>query len=165
MTPKAESPDALILARTMHEREWAYARWLERCSWSTMRMLANRKVEKGGLGYDLSESALKGLVRGAREDRGDLTMTREERTERALAELDDLGRVARASLGQAASLGALDVHAADVLLKVQKREADLVGLDAAAKLDVTVTTHDAVQAELTAMLERAGRPPIEVPHD
>lgn len=161
MTPKAEPSTDLLEARTIAEQDWAHARWLERCSWSRMRMLANRSVKKGGLGYDLSESALKGLVRGAREARGDLSMTKEERAERALAELDDLGALARASLGTGAKLGVVDHDSAKLLLAVQKREADIVGYDAAARVDVTVTTQDAVQAELDAMLERAGRKPIE----
>jgi len=92
MTPKA---DHLITERVAREREWAYEAWLARLSFTQIRQLANRPESDGGLGYDLSPEALKGLVRKAREDRGDLTMSREERIERQAAEVDARGRAAR----------------------------------------------------------------------
>src|SRR5690606_28949064 len=92
MTPKA---GPLLEQRVVRERAWAYAAWMSRVSWSAMRAMANRPESEGGLGYDLSESALKGLVDQAKADRGDLTMSREQRIERQSAELDERARAAR----------------------------------------------------------------------
>lgn len=92
MTPKA---GPLLDARIVRERAWAYQAWMSRVSWGAMRALANLPESEGGLGYDLSESALKGLVDQAKADRGDLTMSREQRIERQSAELDERARLAR----------------------------------------------------------------------
>lgn len=104
MTPKADRT-ALIEARVAREREWALAAWEARLSWVNMRIAANQPVEAGGLGYDLSESALKGLVTKAREDRGDLSMTRGERVERQSLEVDARARAARLDMERAYANG------------------------------------------------------------
>lgn len=98
MPPKS-SP--LVEVRVTIERAWAYEAWMSRLSWGQMRRLANEPPERGGLGYDLSESALKGLVEQARNDRGDMTLTRDQRLERQSAELDERARAARHDFGAA----------------------------------------------------------------
>lgn len=191
------SPDAtsIIPARVAHERAWALEAWTARLSWSAMRRLANLPERDGGLGYDLSESALKGLVLKAREDRGDVSMGRDERRERQSVEVDLRARAARSDLDAAYARAAVldraingfevydtdsaaalrnliieragiaaDIERADKRLDIaQAREAKLHGLDAPAELAVDVTHHDAVAEELNAMLERAGRKPVDVP--
>jgi hypothetical protein len=180
--PPASVP---IEARIAHEREWAHERWLERHSFAQIRQLANLPVDEGGLGHDLSVQAVKGLVLQAREARGDMHMSRDERLERQAAEIDELARGARNALAKAASgevvtkvkvkvakdvEGMVDVvlapyvdhDAAKLLLAAHKREADLFGLDAPTAATLEVTHRDALADELNVMLERAGRPPIEV---
>ncbi|MDQ2689885.1 MAG: hypothetical protein M3Y29_06390 [Chloroflexota bacterium] len=98
MPPKAAAP---ISARVARERAWALEAWTARLSWGAMRRLANLPESEGGLGYDLSESALKGLVLKAREDRGDVTMGRDERRERQSVEVDMRARAARNDLDAA----------------------------------------------------------------
>lgn len=96
------SPDnGIIPERVARERSWALEAWTARLSWGAMRRLANLPEHDGGLGYDLSESALKGLVLKAREDRGDVTMARDERRERQSVEVDMRARAARADLDAA----------------------------------------------------------------
>ena len=203
MTPKASSNTDLIAAQTMREREWCHARWLERMSFSAIRRAANLPESEGGLGYDLSEQAVKGLVLAARADRGDMTMGRDERIERQAAEVDERARAARNDfaaayrkaaaiddaiealresderildpMGYANAMSRLvakrDQHAADLeradkrLDAVHAREARLFGLDAPTEAKLEVTTRDAVADELNAMLERAGRKPVDVARD
>lgn len=154
MTPGHDALDQ----RTLRESEWCYGLWLDRHSFSAIRRLAARKPKHGGLGYDLSESAIKGLVRQAREARGDLSMTREERADRRQAERDELARLARAGLARAAEVEQVDDKAAKLLLDVHKAEREEYGDDAPSKLEVT--TRDAVTAELDAMMAAAGVTPI-----
>lgn len=190
MTPKAAKLDALLEARTAHEQTWALELWMGRHTWAQMRRLAGAPPEKGGLGYDLSESALKGLVAGAREARGDLTMGRAERIERQAAEVDERARAARhdfaAAYERVRALDAAIVEAPDAetvrdlvaqragvaadleradrrLDAVHAREARLFGLDQPAELEVKVTQHDALVDELNAQLARAGKKPIPTP--
>lgn len=158
---RAEHAD-LVSVRVMREQDWAYAQWLEHVSWQGMRVKASAPPEHGGLGYDLSLAALRGLVAGYREREGLVELTRAEVRERRGHDLDLLHRAARASMRKAAEAGALDVHAAKLLLDVGRDEAKHYGTDEPVKIEADVTTHDAVTEELNAMLARAGRPPIEV---
>lgn len=154
---------ALLEARVATEREWAYARWLERLTWAQMRQAAILPPERGGLGYDLSPSALKGLVTQARADMGDTAMSREERVERMQAENDSMMRQLKAEIAEAVKTwGTIPEKAAKLLLDYQKREVELHGLAAATQVEATVVHKDAVTEELNAMLVRAGRKPIEV---
>lgn len=91
-------PSGLTPARVATEQAWAHARWLERLSFAQMRVVAQLPPDEGGLGYTLSESALRGLVTGAREARGDISMSREERIERHATEVDARARAARRDL-------------------------------------------------------------------
>jgi len=100
MSPKTEGA-RIISAGDERERAWALEAWTARLSWGAMRRLANLPPAEGGLGYDLSESALKGLVVKAREDRGDVTMGREERRERQSVEVDMRARAARHDIERA----------------------------------------------------------------
>lgn len=160
--PKADARE-LILASVMREREWAYDRRIvDALAWPAIRSLALRPVELGGIGRDVGIATLKGLVAAHRADQGEIIGTREERIERRQHELDTLALAARASLAKAAAVGALDVHAAKILLDTRAAEAKMHGDDAALRIEADVTTHDAVTDELNAMLARAGRAPMEV---
>lgn len=165
MSKKAKHGTDVIEARVIAEREWAYARWLERLTWPMMRLAAALPPSEGGLGYDLPPQALKGLVAQARADAGDLTMGREERLERQLIEVDARARAARHDMEQARRDGEADAYVmAEKRLDIaQDREAKLVGLYAATQVEANVVHHDAVTLELNAMLERAGRKPIKTP--
>lgn len=146
---------ALIEQRVIQEQEWAYARWVERFSYRQMRALGCRPPEQGGLGRDISPVAYKHLVHAAREAHGDLTLSRDERLERMNAENDDLARALRAELNrEREESGRVDLKLADALLAVQKREADLNGVNAPTKVEAEIVTKSAVDAELEEMLAR-----------
>lgn len=100
MTPTSSSSE-LIELRVQRERAWCYARWLERRGFTQIRQLANLPESEGGLGYDLSESAVKALVLQAREAAGDLSMGKDERRERQAHEVDERARAARNDMAQA----------------------------------------------------------------
>jgi hypothetical protein len=71
------------------EQAWAYDRHLEHLSYREMRARALEQPERGGLGYDLSEHALAGLVRGYLATmRETLTEQRDAYVSRELADLD-----------------------------------------------------------------------------
>lgn len=181
MTPKVDRGE-LIAIRVLHEQRWAYERALEHLSYRGMRSLANHSVQAGGLGYDLSEHALKALVRGYRDRMAEVEeRTLEEHRERELADLDDEHRMLAELLGPidtgraaviARHLGYDSVEAfvidnpdADVwrddgtrLRALRERRAvgesrrRLLGLDAPQSVKVEVTSRDAVADELNAML-------------
>lgn len=167
MSKKKRRPETLhaeiVEARVFEEREWAFARWLERRSWSTMRAMAIAPVDAGGLGRNLSVSALRTLVKEAREDRGDITMGRDERTERQSFEIDERIRAARDELAAATELGDVKRAAeADRRLAAAMRdERDLHGLDAAKRIEADVVTRDGVLEDLNAALLALGEAPIE----
>jgi hypothetical protein len=166
MSKKKRAPDPrsvgeIVEARVIEEREWAYAAWMDRLSWGAMRALANQPREKGGLGRDVSPGALRNLVREARAMRGDLGMSREERAERALYEVDEVIRSARRSIASAAAVGALDVHASKLLLDAGKREGEIVGYFAAQRIEAEVIHRDAVLEELNAALVAMGEEPVK----
>lgn len=142
MTPKA---GPLIEQRVMHERAWAYSAWMARYGYAAMRRLANLPPDEGGLGYDLSESALKGLVDQAKADRGDLTMSREQRIERQSAEVDERARAARHDFAAAYQrLATLDAAIAGF---------EVYDLETAMALRSMVTERNGIAADL----ERADR--------
>lgn len=166
MTPKKSSDRGELLARRIvHEQEWAYARWLEHRSYRQMRIMANAPIAEGGLGYDLSLDALRGLVAGYRETHGEQTMTRAEHIDRELHDLDLAQQLALASMRKAADAGALDVHGTKLYAELGAQRRKLLGLDMPAEVKVDVTNHDAVTEELNAMLARLGEKPIEVRND
>lgn len=161
---KAQAHGDVIEQRVVLERAWAYARWLERMTWPMMRRAVVLPPSHGGLGYDLSPAALKGLVAQARADAGDLTMGREERLERQQVELDELARAVRKEIAEYVhQWGKVPEKAAKLLLDIGKREADLHGLAAPTQVQAEVVVHDGVTQELNAMLARAGRKPIKTP--
>lgn len=146
---------ALIEQRVIAEQEWAYARWIERYTFRQMRALGCLPPEQGGLGRDISPAAYKHLVHAAREAHGDLTLSREERLERMNAENDELARALRAELAERkVEDGRVDLKLADALLAIQKREAELNGVNAPTKVEAEITTKSAVDAELEEMLAR-----------
>ena len=162
--PPAATPAELIEERVAREQAWAFDLYLARFGFHQMCVLSGRPVEDGGLGYYLTESALRGLVRGAREARGDVDLTVDERRERQLAEVDVRIRLARADLEAAREMGdAKGVESADRRLHAaQELEAKIAGTFAAQRIEADVTNHDGVQRELEEMLARNGRPPATV---
>lgn len=91
----------LIEARVVREREWCYARWMERMTYRQISAAAALPIEQGGLGISLSHAGAKAMVSTYREERGDVTMSRDERRERQSDEVDDRARRARYDLTQA----------------------------------------------------------------
>lgn len=132
-TPDDSDRKALLLSRTLTEQQWAYERVLEHLSFREMRQRVSAPVERGGLGYDLSESALRGLVRGYRErmadvERHDLELHRE----RELNDLDALHRHLAAIVADpvdwnATRLAALELGYTDVREAIE-REPNLLRL-------------------------------------
>ncbi|MFM9745017.1 hypothetical protein ACKI2C_46475 [Streptomyces brasiliscabiei] len=82
--------DELIEAKVIREEDFALEAWRARVPFPEMRRRALAE-----LGYAISESGLRALVKSARARVGDLAMTRDERIERQQAEIDE--RAARAS--------------------------------------------------------------------
>ncbi|MTU33564.1 hypothetical protein GMD41_12570 [Parasutterella excrementihominis] len=82
--------DELIEAKVIREEDFALEAWRARVPFPEMRRRALSE-----LGYAISESGLRALVKSARARVGDLAMTRDERIERQQAEIDE--RAARAS--------------------------------------------------------------------
>jgi|AntRauMFilla1563_2_1112583.scaffolds.fasta_scaffold03082_5 hypothetical protein len=79
----------LTATRLLGEQRWAYERHLEHMNYRDMRRLVIEPVDRGGLGYDLSEHALRGLVVGYVESaRETLTEERGVYIARELADLD-----------------------------------------------------------------------------
>jgi hypothetical protein len=75
--------------RLLIEQRWAYERHLEHLSYRDMRRLVIEPADRGGLGYDLGEHALRGLVVGYVESaRETLTEERGVYIARELADLD-----------------------------------------------------------------------------
>jgi hypothetical protein len=168
---ESESSDDVLLARVLHEQEWAHGRWLAHEPWIAMRQTAELPPERGGLGYSLSLQALKGLVEGYRARVGDLSATREQHLERELHDLDMLQReAARAILEQRqappvdaqGNIKPFAIDAVKLYADLGEKRRKLLGLDAATKIEADVVHRDAVTEELNAMLVRAGRDPIEV---
>lgn len=158
-TPKAE----LIERRVAIEREWCYARWMERMTYRQIKALAPLPVEAGGLGVHLSHEAVRSMVAEYRAARGDVTMSRDERLERQSDEVDEMMRQLRREIADfVTQWGVVPEKAAKMLLDYGKREAELHGLNAATKIEADVTVTDAATVELNAMLAEAGLPPIEV---
>lgn len=91
-TPKRAE---LIEARVIAEEDFALEAWRARIPFPEMR---RRALDV--LGYTLSESALRSLVKSARARHGDLSMTREERAERMQEEIDERARRARFDLAK-----------------------------------------------------------------
>ena len=161
MSKKRRDPDELLVARVVREREWAYGGWLSHKSWAQLRIEAQRPESEGGLGYDLSQHALKGLVEQARAERGDLHLDREAQVERELHDLDLVQQLAAARMRQAAKVGGLDVHGTKLYMEAGAQRRKLLGLDAAVKVEAEVTHRDAVNDELEAMLARLDVPTPE----
>ena len=86
--PKATRAE-LVEARVVREEDFALEAWRARVPFPEMRRRALAE-----LGYAISESGLRALVKSARARVGDLAMTRDERIERQQAEIDE--RAARA---------------------------------------------------------------------
>lgn len=155
MSKKSEARTELIEARVHREREWCYARWMERMTYRQVSAASALPVEMGGLGVHLSAAACKGMVAAYREERGDVTMSRDERRERQSDELDEIARALRGEIAvDKEATGRVNLKALDALLAVGKREADLHGLAAPTEIKAEITTKTAVEAELEAMLAR-----------
>lgn len=159
MTPK---PTDLVSAQLVREQAFAYAVWQQRFGAGDLPRLSKARKRDGGLGYELPASSFRGLVDGHRERMGMGGVSREGRIERQLDELDLGIRLVAKQLRQAAELETTDYHALDRMLKFQEREAKLLGLDAATKIEADVTTHDGTLDDLNAALVRLGKTPLDV---
>lgn len=153
---------ALIEARVVREREWCYARWMERMSFRQIAAAAALPVERGGLGIMLSAAGAKAMVSTYREERGDVTMSRDERHERQSDELDELARAVRGELAEKmVEDRRVDLKLVDALLAIGKREADLHGLAAPTEIKAEVTHRDAIIDELNAELAALGEETVD----
>lgn len=165
MTKKAKRNE-LIAVKVLHEQRWAFEQRLAHLSYHDMRLKASKPAASGGLGYDVSEHRLKGLVAGYRERMAEVEAVElEEHRERELNDLDVVQRLAFASMRKAAEhpeFPSLDKDAAALYLKTGESRRKLLGLDAPQQVKAEVVVKDAVTEELNAMLERAGRKPIKV---
>lgn len=159
--------------RLQREQQWAYERHLEHLGYRQMRARCILPMEDGGLGYDLSEHALAGLVRGYLDRmKPTLEAERDAHLARELADLDAvqndytaLAAAARHALRKGAAEGGIDLGAAKLLLEANARmeaagaqRRKLLGLDAPIAATVDVTHHDGVAEELAAMLAENDRP-------
>lgn len=160
MSKKSDARTALIEARVVEERAWAYERRIhDGLPWHAIRALALRPREAGGLDRDYGIATLKGLVAAHRADQGEVVGTREERIERRQAEYDTIALGARAALARKANdpdFPGLDVNAAKLLLDVRAAEARMHGDDMPTKIEAEVTTRDGVLDDLNAALAAIG---------
>ena len=155
MSKKSDARTALIEARVVREREWMHARWMGRMSFRQISAAAALPVERGGLGIMVSPAGCKAMVHAYREDRGDVTMGRDERRERQSDEIDEMARAIRVQLAEhMESYGTVNLKLVEALLALGKREADLHGLAAPTEIKAEIVTRDAVDAEIEAMLAR-----------
>ena len=156
MSKKSDARTALIEARVVREREWMHARWMERMTFRQISAAAALPVDRGGLGIMVSPAGCKAMVHAYREDRGDVTMGRDERRERQSDEIDEMARGIRRDLARWAEEhdGAVNLKLVEALLALGKREADLHGLAAPTEIKAEIVTRDAVDAEIEAMLAR-----------
>jgi len=153
----------IIVARVVHEEQWAYDRRSERLGIRQIARLSALPPEQGGLGYPLSETVVRSRVEAYfSRIRSSLQTGVEERRARQEEEIDDLIRLAVADIRAARAAG--DVRASAEaemrLLRYQEREAKIFGTDAPQRIETEVTTRDAVADELDAMLARMGRDPL-----
>lgn len=102
-TPEAPPPTGaeLVEMRVIREEDWALEAFRARLTFPEMRRLAIVAPEDGGLGYAVSEHALRNLVQQARKRHGDTAVTRDERVERQQLEIDARIRAARHDLNRA----------------------------------------------------------------
>ena len=155
MSKKSDARTALIEARVVREREWMHARWMERMTFHQISAAAALPVEHGGLGIMVGPAGCKAMVNAYREDRGDVTMGRDERRERQSDEIDEMARAVRGQLAEhMETYGTVNLKLVEALLALGKREADLHGLAAPTEIKAEIVTRDAVDAEIEAMLAR-----------
>lgn len=171
----------LIAVRVMKEQEWAYEQRSRHLSYREMRRRTHLPKEQGGLGYDLSEHALKGLVNGYLERMRD---TLQEQPEfymyRELSDLEEQYRAAAEMVSPidrertliAAYLAGYDdvdaylkaepsgfvlrdekvrLAALVALRQINERRAKLLGLDAVQTHKLDVTVTDAVDADIARL--------------
>lgn len=163
-------PDTeMVTAQVARERRWVYECWMDH-----IPLLEMRRLSLGALGYELGESAIKGLLRQAQSEAGVLEVSKAAETARELEDIEretitvdaSIGRL-RQSMEAAADLGTYDYHGEVLLDKHLARRAalrdqriKLLGLNAPEKSEVTVTHRDAVTDELNAQLAALDLPPI-----
>lgn len=149
--------EAKIAEEQAFEREWAYDLHVHQgLPFAVMLGRAVMPRDKGGVGRRLAWPDLRRLIDEQRAIQGTPFGDRETRIERRQMEIDAMALQARQQLAKAAELDALDVHAAKLLLEVRAAEAKMHGDDAAQRVDIEVTTHSQLDAEIDAALERMG---------
>lgn len=151
-----------LAARVAAERAWCWARYVEGYPYPTIRAMANEPTDVGGLGYDLSVSAIRAMVAEHRAAQGSIIGTREERIERRQLRLDQIALDAQRSMARAREVGVVDKDAAKLLLDTMAHEGKMHGDDAALRIEADVTTRDAVTEELAAAVAALGLDPIPV---
>lgn len=154
----------VVLAKTVNEERWAYARRMQRLSFEQMEELSAAPVERGGLGYVVPVRILKRRADAYFEQmRATVSDERATRAERQSYEIDERARAARADFVAAREVGdAKAVEAADRrLAAAMKDERELFGLNAPTRVETTVTTRDGVLDDLNAALMSLGRDPVE----
>lgn len=167
----------MVLAQVAHERRWTYEHWMDHVPIGEMRRLSAHDPDRGGLGYELSESALRGLLRMAQAENG---VGEHDKAVELARELEDIEAETLTVNGSIQRLGASILDLAEMsdgrvihekaellLYKALQRRAvlrdqrvKLLGLNAPEKSEVDVTIHDAVTDELNAQLAALDLPPI-----
>lgn len=102
--PKVDDRAELVEARVVREEDWALEAYRASVPFPEMRRLALLPVSEGGLGYTLSESALRSLVQSARARHGETVLNRSDRVDRQQIRIDERTRMAREDLELAHAL-------------------------------------------------------------
>jgi hypothetical protein len=184
-------PDTdLLPAQVVRERRWVYAHWMDHVTIGEMRRLSSLPPKRGGLGYELHESALNGLLDGALSEAGivvDPDKGRERyralaTLDRRIRELEDLAKPIDKIATEAAAhemnvsvKRLIRLHpqmivqqdrrvmiaAQRELTRLEAQRAVMIGYNAPERSEVVVTVVDQVTDELNEMLAALDLPPIE----
>lgn len=153
----------LVAVRTLKEQAWAYARSLEHLSYREMRRRATLAPDDGGLGYDISEGALKRLVSGYVESmREVLTLDREAELARITANYENRQRVYSAILSDPASTTSSRFAALNAMRLEDADRRKFLGLDQPVEVKVETTSRDGVIDDLNLALARLGESPVSL---
>lgn len=187
--PLTTTSTDMVSVRVEREERWCYERHVDdRLGIRVIAELAARPVDEGGLGYPLSFPIVSRRWRAYRAKL--MEVESDKREDRVHTELETLAMLDRAALSMlgpideaaTAKARARAQHAgADVtdpglvilrdetvraraiteLRRNSESRRRLLGDDAPTTVNANVTVTDAATAELNAMLEEAGLPPIE----
>ena len=144
----------LLEARVAAEQQWIYDRHLAGCTRQSIRELACRPVEAGGLGRIIAHSEIRSALDAIRTSQGSIIGNKEERVERYTARYEEQIELGLAARARAAVEERIDYDAEKLIANATAALAKLHGDDAAQRIEAEVTTRDAASAELDAMLAR-----------